>query len=82
MEHTKKKVRCPAFLGLPDNHMIEKRRSSVALQKEYTALTENVSGRPFKNHTAKCASMKICDFALPTINIPTPALSWQRGTFS
>lgn len=55
MEHTKKKVRCPAFLGLPDNHMIEKRRSSVVLQKEYTALTENVSGRPFKNHTAKCA---------------------------
>lgn len=31
MEHTKKKVRCPAFLGLLDNHMIEKRRSSVAL---------------------------------------------------
>lgn len=89
MEHTKKKVHCPAFLSLPVNHMIDKRRSSVALQKEYTALTENVSGRPFKNHTTKCAlsrsfyySMKICDFALPTINIPTLALSWQRGTFS
>lgn len=48
MEHTKKKMRCPAFLVLPVNHMIDKRRSSVALQKEYTALTENVSGRPFK----------------------------------